>query len=218
MYTSPSKSAVLHGPDPGTAKDQRARLAGEIAVSVHDVISSKCFAIAAKGVFWALLSLFLAVIFLAATVAMVKQNLLPSAIFAGSVSVFLFLFGMWLISNSMQRYTDRLADIAVCPSGLRWHRGERQSLALWSDVADVDVAWHAPRTGQAGLIGAAQAWSAKPTITTVTIKTHSGETLTLHAATLSDIDRFANTVKTCHAQSLQKENPVKGFARSFLPR
>jgi hypothetical protein len=218
MHMSPSKTAPAHGADAAAAETQRARLAGEIALSLHEVVSWKCFAMAAKGALWALLTLFLAVIFLAATVAMVKKNLVPSAIFGGSVTAIFFLLGMWLISKSIQMYTDRLGDIAVCPTGLRWHKGEQQSLALWSEIAVVDVAWDVPQTGRTGLVGAVQAWSAKAAINSVTIKTHFGETLVLRAATLSDIERFANSVKDRHVLSIQEGNQVKGCRGSFLPR
>jgi hypothetical protein len=218
MHTLSSKSAPGRGPDAATAEQQRARLAEEISLSVHEVISWKCLVMATKGALWALLALSLGVIFLAATVAMVKQNLVPSAIFGGSVTVVLFLMGMRLISKSVQMYADRLSDIAVCPTGLRWHKGEQESLALWSEIAAVDVAWDVPQTGMTGLVGAAQAWSAKASINLVTIKTHSGESLVLRAATLSDIERFANTVKDRHVLSIQKGNQVKGSRASFLPR
>jgi hypothetical protein len=218
MHTSFPKSAPAHGPDAGTAEDQRARLAEEIALSDHEVVSWKCFALAAKGTLWAALALFLGVIFLAATFAMVKKNLVPSAIFGGCVTLVSFLLGMWLISKSLQTYTDRIADISVCPTGLRWHKGEQQFLALWSEIAVVDVAWDVPQTGMTGLVGAVQAWSAKATINSVTIKWHTGESLVLRAATLTDIERFANTVKDRHALSIQKGNQVKGVRGSFLPR
>ena len=218
MHTSFPKSAPAHGSDAGTADYQRARLAEEIALSDHEVVSWKCFTMAAKGTLWAALALFLGVIFLAATFAMVKKNLVPSAIFGGGVTLVSFLLGMWLISKSFQTYTDRIADISVCPTGLRWHKGEQQFLALWSEIAVVNVAWDVPPTGMTGLVGAVQAWSAKATINSVTIKRHAGESLVLRAATLTDIERFASTVKDRHVLSIQEGNQVKGVRGSFPPR
>jgi hypothetical protein len=218
MLTSPSDAALVGGSDAATATYQRERLAGEIAVSFHEVVPWRCLAMAVKNILWALLTLLLAAIFLAATAAMVKKNLVPSAVFGGSVTIMSFLLGLWQISKAIQTYTDRLSDVAICPSGLRWHKGEQQALALWSEIAGVDVAWHMPQRTMTGLAGAAQAWSARPTLNSVTIKTHSGETLVLHAATLTDIVGFAKTVKDCHALSKQESNPTKWLRGDFLPK
>ena len=42
--------------------------------------------------------------------------------------------------------------------------------------------------------------------------------LVLRAGVLSDIERFANSVKDRHVQSIQEGNLVKGSRASFLPR
>ena len=68
-----------------------------------------------------------------------------------------------------------------------------------------------------GLAGAVQAWSARPTLNSVTIKKHSGETLVLRAATLTNSEGFAKAVKDRHVSANQNGNLAKGFRGSFLP-
>ncbi|MBI3410114.1 MAG: hypothetical protein HY040_17365 [Planctomycetes bacterium] len=206
------------GLDSPTVEYERGRLAREIPLSLHESATLNCHSMAIKRFLWALLPLFFAMIFAAVTVNMVKKNLVPSAVFGGVLSGFLFLWGLWLISKSLQMYSDRIDDLSICHTGLRWRKGEKQTLALWSDIAEVDVSSDTPRTGQTGLVGAMQAWSAATTINSVTIKLHSRETLVVRRDTVSDFVRFANTVKSRHEETLQEAKRSGGksaFNRAF---
>lgn len=192
------------GLDSPTVEYERGRLAREIPVSTHEAVSAAYFSMAAKRCAWAILPLLFAMIFTAVTVENVRKDLGSAMYVSGVIAAGLFLLGFWLISSACRVYSDRVNEIAVCHTGLRWRKGETRSTALWTDLATVDVDVAVPQTGQTGLVGAMQALSARTTINSVALTLRSGEYLIIRRDTVSDFVRFANTVKSRHEQTLEE--------------
>lgn len=198
-----STSDVVGAPAAGGTEYQRGRLANAIAVSTHTANRAALFSRAVKRCAWAGLVFLLCVPSLAATITVLRQEQIGAAVCGGGFTLLLFSFGLWLVSSAISRYSDAVSEMEVCHDGLRWRKGQQQTLALWPEIADVDVSSGVPQTGQTGLVGAMQAWNATPVINYLTIKLRSGETLVIYPDTLSDFVRFAQTVCARYLETLK---------------
>ena len=219
MHTTSSPCAPIHGPDAATAEYQRARLAGEIALSVHEVVAWKCFVRAAKGILVASFALLLALIFLGVTVAMVKKNLVPSAIFAGGVSVLSFPLGLWLISKSLQTYSDRLRRYRDLPppacAGIK--ATARNPWLCVSEIANrgcrlgyAAKAHDGYRGGRAGMVGHAHS---KIGHHQNTFRRNAGGFTLKHFPTSYDSPRRSKTAT--RTNQFKRKNKRKGCAEAF---
>jgi hypothetical protein len=204
--------------DARAADYQRSRLATAMAVSAHTLVPGSAFAAAAKRVGLAILCFLLCVPAMAGTVTVLRQNRFDSAVWGVGFTALLFGLGLWLVSSAMSRYTGAVSEAEICHDGLRWRIGAERTMALWSDIADVDVSMVKPTTG-GGLAGAARAWNATPRIDQVRIRLHSGEALVIRAGALTDFVRFAHEVQSRHQETIQSaQHGGRGDAYDALSR
>jgi hypothetical protein len=181
---------------------QRGRLAAATALSTHTLVPGSAFAAAAKRIACAVVVFLFALALLGGTMKVVRQEKLTAAIGGGAFTLLFVSVGLWLVSSALTRYRDVVQLVEICHDGLRWKKGDKSASALWSDIADVDVACDVPQP-VGGLVGAMQAWNATPKLNQVTVKLRSGDALVIRAGMLNDAIRFTQTVVERYKETLK---------------
>ncbi len=167
---------------------ERGRLAVEIPISEHRfnfwvaVHHSIKFLVLAPipGIIGALL--------LSAGVSLLARGEAGSAV-VSSLAGLLFLAGcVGLVNYVVSLFVDRVEEMSVCHSGLRWKRGGQAHMATWADVADVRAKQvvHTNRGVVQDIVG------------TIVIDFRLGSRMVLTSKVLTDFPRFANLVLEHH--------------------
>jgi hypothetical protein len=129
----------------------------------------------------------------AVTFDMLRTDQLASAVFGSGVTCLSWAAGMWAIRSAAKLFSNALEEVTVCHTGLRWLRGGKRGLALWTELASVDL--YESARGRGGLDN----WSAR-----ITLKLRSGEELLLESDLLSDFVRLANAISGRQVQTIQE--------------
>jgi hypothetical protein len=194
MRTHHSMSAVSRGPDPATIAHERERLAIENPISFHELIQSQRLARICKRALGAGILLLLGFGSIAMIVNQLRTHQPGGAVVIGIVTLLLFFGASRVVKSILELCTDAVEEIAVCPGGLRWTRGKKLGMAVWSEITQVHLKELAV-TGRGGL----QSWSASMQLTL-----RSGETMILESNMLTNFVALANTVNSNHVQTVQK--------------
>src|SRR5262245_29474067 len=180
-------------PSPATLDYERGRLAMSIPLSTHRFLERTRFAQASRRVVGAVVLFLLTIGALTLTLEMLKKQQLPAAVFGASLAFGFFYWGARLISASNALYHNVIEEVVVCQDGLRWLKGKTEHMAVWSEIASLDVVESAQQTHVR-----LQTWHAS-----ITIKIRGGETLVLTSDLLSDFVSLGTAIKARHAETLQ---------------
>jgi hypothetical protein len=124
----------------GTDREyERGRLAVENPLSVHSFTFWDCLMRASVFFRGAAVALVLSLIALPLVLVVLAKANLIGAIVILVISFALLICSYAGIRKALQMTCGGVSEIAVCPSGLRWKIGNRQEMALWSDIGSVKV-------------------------------------------------------------------------------
>src|SRR5262249_26008723 len=110
MQSWQSPSAGVGAAEPGSTEYQRERLAAAMPLSTHSLNRGALFSRAAKRGCWAGLLFLICVPSLAATITMLKQDRIDSAICGGLFTAMFFLLGLWLVSAAINVYSNAVTE------------------------------------------------------------------------------------------------------------